>query len=50
MLKESIESITKKVNEMTSDLSEVRDSIGDAVPKIRPVRTFLRNRVKRIRR
>lgn len=50
MFKESIDSITKKVSEMASDVKEVRDSVGDAVPKFRPVRAFVRNRVKRIRR
>jgi len=50
MFKESIDGIAKKVSEMTSDLREVRDSIGDAVPKFRPVRGFIKNRVRRIRK
>jgi len=50
MFKQSVESVTRKVNEMTSDLNEVRDSLRGAVPKLRPVRRLIRNRVKRARR
>ena len=50
MFKESIDGITKKVNKMTSDMREVRGSMGDVVPKFRPMRAFVKNRIKRIRR
>jgi len=45
-LKDAINNIAQRKNEMRSDAEGVRDALGE----LRPVRGFIRNRIKRMTR